>query len=98
MVLQPNHLHYWRFRDFGSCCSQPCRFVYFDCTLEHWRGWKLARGLCGLPWCVIRLLSFYRLLIPQIEFIPASHQYLLTVLSIWWAIGQLAGSLVSTLI
>jgi hypothetical protein len=29
------------------------------------------------------------------EFIPASHQYLLTVLSIWWAFGQLLGSLVS---
>jgi MFS family permease len=28
------------------------------------------------------------------EFIPASHQYLLTVLSIWWAVGQLLGSLV----
>ena len=28
------------------------------------------------------------------EFIPASHQYLLTVLSIWWAFGQLLGSLV----
>jgi hypothetical protein len=28
------------------------------------------------------------------EFIPASHQYLLTVLSIWWAMGQLLGSLV----
>lgn len=25
---------------------------------------------------------------------PASHQYLLTVLSIWWAFGQLLGSLV----
>jgi hypothetical protein len=31
------------------------------------------------------------------EFIPASHQYLLTVLSIWWAFGQLLGSLVSFL-
>ncbi|KAG2055936.1 hypothetical protein BDR06DRAFT_301564 [Suillus hirtellus] len=29
-----------------------------------------------------------------LEFVPASHQYLLTVLSIWWAIGQLLGSLV----
>lgn len=29
-----------------------------------------------------------------LEFIPASHQYLLTVLSIWWAFGQLVGSLV----
>jgi hypothetical protein len=29
-----------------------------------------------------------------LEFIPASHQYLLTVLSIWWAFGQLIGSLV----
>jgi hypothetical protein len=28
------------------------------------------------------------------EFVPASHQYLLTVLSIWWALGQLLGSLV----
>ncbi|KAG6848567.1 hypothetical protein H0H93_015859 [Arthromyces matolae] len=26
------------------------------------------------------------------EFIPASHQYLLTVLSIWWALGQLLAS------
>ncbi|THG96352.1 hypothetical protein EW026_g5461 [Hermanssonia centrifuga] len=30
-----------------------------------------------------------------LEFIPASHQYLLTVLSIWWAIGQLVGSLIA---
>ena len=28
------------------------------------------------------------------EFVPASHQWLLTVLSIWWAFGQLFGSLV----
>jgi hypothetical protein len=28
------------------------------------------------------------------EFVPASHQYLLVVLSIWWAFGQLIGSLV----
>ncbi|KAF9233402.1 major facilitator superfamily domain-containing protein [Melanogaster broomeanus] len=30
-----------------------------------------------------------------LEFTPASHQYLLTVLSIWWAFGQLLGSLVA---
>ncbi|KIM70818.1 hypothetical protein SCLCIDRAFT_100661 [Scleroderma citrinum Foug A] len=30
-----------------------------------------------------------------LEFVPASHQYLLTVLCIWWAIGQLVGSLVA---
>jgi len=30
-----------------------------------------------------------------LEFIPASHQYLLTILSIWWAFGQLLGSLVA---
>jgi hypothetical protein len=30
----------------------------------------------------------------MIEFVPVSHQYLLTVLSIWWAVGQLIGSLV----
>jgi hypothetical protein len=28
------------------------------------------------------------------EFVPATHQWLLTVLSIWWAFGQLFGSLV----
>ncbi|KAI0086900.1 MFS general substrate transporter [Irpex rosettiformis] len=30
-----------------------------------------------------------------LEFIPSSHQYLLTVLSIWWAFGQLIGSLIA---
>ncbi|KAG1847651.1 MFS general substrate transporter [Suillus subalutaceus] len=30
-----------------------------------------------------------------LEFVPASHQYLLTVLSVWWAFGQLLGSLVA---
>ncbi|KAH8827770.1 MFS general substrate transporter [Flagelloscypha sp. PMI_526] len=30
-----------------------------------------------------------------LEFVPASHQYLLTVLSIWWAFGQLIGSLLA---
>jgi len=31
-----------------------------------------------------------------VDFIPSSHQYLLTILSIWWTIGQLIGSLVSS--
>ncbi|KAN0109710.1 Major facilitator superfamily domain containing protein [Russula decolorans] len=30
-----------------------------------------------------------------LEFIPSTHQYLLTVLSVWWALGQLLGSLVA---
>lgn len=30
-----------------------------------------------------------------LEFVPASYQWLLTVLSIWWAFGQLFGSLVA---
>ena len=30
-----------------------------------------------------------------IEFIPGKHQYLLTLLSIWWAIGQVVGSLIA---
>ncbi|KIJ51587.1 hypothetical protein M422DRAFT_65129 [Sphaerobolus stellatus SS14] len=30
-----------------------------------------------------------------LEFVPATHQYLLTVLSIWWALGQLLGSLIA---
>ena len=29
-----------------------------------------------------------------VDFIPCSHQYLLTFMSIWWAFGQLFGSLV----
>lgn len=31
---------------------------------------------------------------PIAEFVPASHQYLLTTLSVFWSIGQLVGSLV----
>ncbi|KAI0770092.1 MFS general substrate transporter [Fomes fomentarius] len=30
-----------------------------------------------------------------LEFVPATHQWLLTVLSIWWAIGQLVASLIA---
>jgi hypothetical protein len=30
-----------------------------------------------------------------VDFLPSSHQYLLTILSIWWVIGQLLGSVVS---
>lgn len=30
-----------------------------------------------------------------LDFVPGSHQYLLTILSIWWSIGQLVSALVS---
>ncbi|KAJ7220711.1 MFS general substrate transporter [Mycena pura] len=30
-----------------------------------------------------------------LEFLPGPYQYLLTLLSVWWAIGQVAGSLIS---
>ncbi|QRV76924.1 major facilitator superfamily transporter [Ceratobasidium sp. AG-Ba] len=30
-----------------------------------------------------------------LEFLPGTHQFLLTILSIWWAFGQLLGSLVA---
>ncbi|KAF8954992.1 MFS general substrate transporter [Flammula alnicola] len=30
-----------------------------------------------------------------LEFVPPTHQYLLTILSIWWAFGQLIGSLIA---
>jgi hypothetical protein len=43
------------------------------------------------------LHSISMILMCLVEFIPASHQYLLTVLSVWWAFGQLLGSLVGTL-
>jgi len=35
---------------------------------------------------------------PITEFLPATHQYLLTVLSVWWALGQLLGSLVGIIV
>ncbi|KAJ7312934.1 MFS general substrate transporter [Mycena albidolilacea] len=30
-----------------------------------------------------------------LEFLPGKHQYLLTLLSLWWAIGQVVGSLIA---
>ncbi|KAJ6482530.1 MFS general substrate transporter [Mycena sanguinolenta] len=30
-----------------------------------------------------------------LEFLPGKHQYLLTLLSLWWAVGQVVGSLIS---
>ncbi|KAI0668945.1 major facilitator superfamily domain-containing protein [Trametes maxima] len=30
-----------------------------------------------------------------LDFVPASHQYLLTVLSIWWSVGQLVASFIA---
>lgn len=30
-----------------------------------------------------------------LEFLPGSHQYLLTLLSLWWAVGQVVASLIS---
>ncbi|KAH9980571.1 MFS general substrate transporter [Russula compacta] len=32
---------------------------------------------------------------PGTDFVPSTHQYLLTILSIWWAIGQLLSSLIA---
>ena len=29
-----------------------------------------------------------------LDFVPGTHQYLLTILSIWWSIGQLVADLV----
>lgn len=31
----------------------------------------------------------------MLEFLPTSHNYILTLLSVWWAIGQVVASLVS---
>jgi hypothetical protein len=30
-----------------------------------------------------------------LEFLPGNKQYLLTFLSVWWAVGQVVGSLIS---
>jgi hypothetical protein len=44
-----------------------------------------------MAYCIWQLIAYVT---PITEFIPATHQYLLTVLSVWWALGQLLGSLV----
>lgn len=31
----------------------------------------------------------------MLDFVPGSHQYLLTILAVWWSLGQLFCSLVS---
>ena len=33
-----------------------------------------------------------------LDFVPGTHQYLLTILSIWWSIGQLVSALVSLIL
>lgn len=48
----------------------------------------LGKLCASISWSLV--ITFF-----HAEFIQASHQYLLTVLSIWWAFGQLLGSLVS---
>ena len=63
---------------------------------------RLVGGGCNLPVDYAAFLgkeeglhSVSIILMRHVEFIPASHQYLLTVLSIRWAFGQLYGSLVA---
>ena len=62
----------------------------------HRSKWESLCRFDSLSWCGL-FPSFIRgrTIHVHVEFIPASHQYLLTVLSIWWAIGQLVGSLAS---
>lgn len=40
------------------------------------------------------LTSLFLTLDCVVDFVPGSHQYLLTVLSIWWSLGQLFANLV----
>ena len=44
-------------------------------------------GLC-------RLTQHVKVIDDSADFIPASHQYVLTFMSIWWTFGQLFASLV----
>ena len=41
-----------------------------------------------------RLVTLEIALTRKSDFVPGSHQYLLTVLSIWWSLGQLFVNLV----
>lgn len=50
----------------------------------------------GEPSGIHGLKSYVKLF--RAEFLPSSHQYLLTVLSVWRAFGQLLGSLVCGLV
>ncbi|KAG5636386.1 hypothetical protein H0H81_008250 [Sphagnurus paluster] len=69
------------------------RKISFNITLLITAVFALAAG--GSPNSVA-LCAFAAICVnSRLEFVPASHQYLLTVLSIWWAFGQLIGSLIA---
>ena len=84
-------------RDLCPGCqwlAKPCCTLCVRDGMEHRCGRKPARRLCRLPRCAPPLPFILRAKILA-EFVPGSHQYLLTVLSIWWALGQLVGSLIA---
>lgn len=94
-ILQHDASHY------GRVCSRCGRLAelhcpqFACCCMVHRRRRQFACRLRCLSRSVTSTASKEQeLIITPPEFVPASHQYLLTVLSVWWAFGQLLGSLV----
>ena len=85
--------------------SQPTLFrISFNLTLLLTGTFALAAGGAPNPVALCSLIATWNLGVGGnlpvdsavfLEFVPASHQWLLTVLSVWWAVGQLVASLVS---
>ncbi|ORX35168.1 major facilitator superfamily domain-containing protein [Kockovaella imperatae] len=89
---------------WGCSCDIVGRKIAWNCTLVIGGIFGIAAGaapnfiaLCAL----IAMIGFGvggNLPVDGtlfLEFIPGSHQYLLTLLSVWWAIGQVVGSLIA---
>ncbi|KAH0833418.1 MFS general substrate transporter [Lanmaoa asiatica] len=67
---------------FGIAAGGGLNFVAFSSLI----------ACMGFGICLVQLFVLGAL---YLEFIPASHQWTLTLLSVWWAFGQLVASLIS---
>ncbi|KAH9924322.1 MFS general substrate transporter [Epithele typhae] len=89
---------------WGVGCDIWGRRISFNMTLLITSIFALAAGGAPTAIALCSLIATWNLGVGGnlpvdsavfLEFVPASHQWLLTVLSIWWAIGQLVASLVA---
>ncbi|KAI0754771.1 sugar transporter [Daedaleopsis nitida] len=89
---------------WGVGCDVWGRKWSFNLTLLINAVFALAAGGAPNPIALCVLISMWNLGVGGnlpvdsavfLEFVPGSHQWLLTVLSIWWAIGQLVTSLLA---
>ena len=89
MGLQHHSVHHGGFWHHSWVISQFCRNCNFCCFVVNWCGRKLvhlySEKTDDRP---VDSAVF-------LEFLPGSHQWLLTVMSIWWSFGQIVGTLVA---